>query len=114
MLTAAFVAVHRRSCGKRARHRKLPRRISGLTLPLVIGLAAAIAAGMLVALLHAWLAVTLRIDQIISGTIINIGAAGFTGYMYSFDRVASLVGAGSFSKLVVPLRSREVRSSAGC
>ncbi len=34
-------------------------------------------------LLHAWLSISLRVDQIISGTIINIGAAGITGYMYS-------------------------------
>src|SRR5215210_8047023 len=42
----------------------------GISAPLLIGLAAAIAAAMLVSLVHAWLSITVRADQIISGTII--------------------------------------------
>jgi simple sugar transport system permease protein len=42
------------------------------------------------------------VDQIISGTIINIGAAGITGYMYSLIASQSLTGAGSFDQFVVP------------
>jgi ABC-type uncharacterized transport system permease subunit len=102
MLTAAFVGWFIAALAASALGTGTPMPYFGFTLPLLIGLVAAIAAGMLVALLHAWLAVSLRIDQIISGTIINIGAAGFTGYMYSLIASQSLVGAGSYSKLVVP------------
>ena len=44
-------------------------------------LAAALLSGMLIALLHAWLSISVRADQIISGTIINIAAFGLTGYL---------------------------------
>ena len=36
---------------------------------------------MLVSALHAWLCITVRADQIISGTVINIIALGLTGYL---------------------------------
>ena len=41
----------------------------------------ALLAAVLVSLLHAWLSITVRADQIISGTIINIAAFGITGYL---------------------------------
>src|SRR6185295_17786151 len=44
----------------------------GFTPALVVGVLAGVAAGMLVSLLHAWLSITVRADQIISGTVINI------------------------------------------
>ncbi|HEY5277423.1 MAG TPA: hypothetical protein VIK38_13010, partial [Coriobacteriia bacterium] len=71
----------------------------GLTPALLIGLAAAILAGMAVSLLHAWLSISLRVDQIISGTIINIGAAGLTGYLNNLISRQSPIGAGSFTPL---------------
>jgi general nucleoside transport system permease protein len=79
-----------------------PAQVYGITTPLVVGLLAAILAGMAVSLLHAWLAITLRVDQIISGTIINIGAVGITGYMYTLLAPQSPVGAGEFSAFVLP------------
>ena len=48
---------------------------------LVIGLAVSILSGGLMALLHAWLSVTFKTDQIISGTVINILALGLTAFM---------------------------------
>ena len=39
----------------------------------------------LVSLLHAWLSISVRADQIISGTIINIAAFGLTGYLNTLD-----------------------------
>lgn len=46
-----------------------------------LGIAAAVASGGLMALLHAWLSVTFKTDQIISGTVINIMALGLTAFM---------------------------------
>ena len=45
-----------------------------------LGVVAAVLAGALLALLHAALSIHLRVDQIISGTVINILAVGLTGY----------------------------------
>jgi simple sugar transport system permease protein len=56
--------------------------VFGITLPLLVGVLAAIVTGMLVSALHAWLSISVRADQIISGTIINIAAAGVTGYLH--------------------------------
>jgi simple sugar transport system permease protein len=53
----------------------------GATPALVTGVIAAMAAGVLISLLHAWLSISIRADQIISGTIINITALGLTSYL---------------------------------
>jgi simple sugar transport system permease protein len=53
----------------------------GVTPALILGVIAAIAAGVLISLLHAWLSISIRADQIISGTIINITALGLTSYL---------------------------------
>jgi simple sugar transport system permease protein len=48
---------------------------------ITLGIIAAIVTGAVIGLLHAWLSVTVRTDQIIAGTIINIAAFGVTGYL---------------------------------
>ena len=48
---------------------------------LLIGVLAAIVTGGLLALLHAALSITFKVDQIISGTVINILAVGLSGYL---------------------------------
>jgi len=60
---------------------KTPSSFFGLTPALIMGVLAAMAAGVLISLLHAWLSITVRADQIISGTIINITALGLTSYL---------------------------------
>ncbi len=45
-----------------------------------VGTLAAIAVGGLVGLLHAYLSVTLRVDQLVSGLAINLSAAGLTAF----------------------------------
>src|SRR5258708_32774222 len=52
--------------------------------PIRLGLAilAACAIGVLMAMLHALLSIRFKVDQIISGTVINILAVGLTGYLY--------------------------------
>jgi general nucleoside transport system permease protein len=58
-----------------------PSGLFGATPALVIGVLAGVLTGVLVSALHAWLSITLRTDQIISGTIINIAGLGVTGYL---------------------------------
>ena len=69
---------------------------------------------MLVSALHAWLSISLRADQIISGTIINILAFGLTGYL---NRLLisknSPAGAGSSSRSRCPNGWSTCPSSAG-
>ena len=82
MLTAAFVGCY----GRRRRERRdagdaEPSAFFGATPALLVGVLAAIGAGMLVSLFHAWLSISVRADQIIGGTIINIVALGLTGYL---------------------------------
>jgi simple sugar transport system permease protein len=48
---------------------------------IVIALAAAIGTGVLMAELHALLSIAFLVDQIISGTVINVLAIGLTGYL---------------------------------
>lgn len=48
---------------------------------LLIGVIAAIVTGGLLSLLHAVLSITFKVNQIISGTVINILAVGLTGYL---------------------------------
>jgi simple sugar transport system permease protein len=74
----------------------------GITPALIIGLAAAILAAVGVSLLHAWLSISLRTDQIISGTIINIAAFGITGYLNNVISAASPTSAGQFLKVTPP------------
>lgn len=79
-----------------------PGFVFGVTPALVIGLLAAILCGMLVSALHAWLSVSLRVDQIISGTIINIVAYGVTGYLDVLFSTSPLPTAGKFEAFAPP------------
>jgi general nucleoside transport system permease protein len=72
----------------------------GATPALVAGVVAAIVAGMAISALHAWLSITVRADQIISGTIINIVAVGMTSYLNRLLGPAN--GAGTFNPLRPP------------
>jgi simple sugar transport system permease protein len=80
-----------------------PSPVFGLTPALVIGVVAAIVAGMALSALHAWLSITVRADQIISGTIINVAALGLTGYLNRLivSPNPSLTG-GTFSPFIPP------------
>jgi len=71
---------------------------------LAFGVIVAVATGAVLGLLHAWLCVTVRADQIIAGTILNIGALGLTAY---FNRLiitpSGRGGAGVIPTVVVGL-----------
>ena len=79
-----------------------PGAIFGFTIPLAICLAAAVLVAVLISWLHAWLSISLRADQIISGTIINIAALGITGYLNTLLTKSSPTGAGQFQAFVPP------------
>ena len=85
----------------------------GITMPLLIALAAAVVVAMLISTLHAWLSISLRADQIISGTIINIAAFGLTGYLNQLISRNSPAGAGEFAASSRPTTWSTSRSSAG-
>jgi ABC-type uncharacterized transport system permease subunit len=79
-----------------------PSDLFGVTPTLVVALGAALLTGMLISLLHAWLSITVRADQIISGTIINIAAFGLTGYLNTLISQTSPNGAGAFVRFNPP------------
>jgi ABC-type uncharacterized transport system permease subunit len=101
MLTAAFVAWWTASLTAQLVPDGLVGPL-GISMPLLLGLAAAIGAAMLVSLVHAWLAITVRADQIISGTIINIFAVGITGYLNLLISRQAPPSAGQFERWVPP------------
>lgn len=70
--------------------------------PLIIVLVLALIIGILTGMLFGWLlafmSVTLRMDQIIGGTVLNILAVGGTGYFY----VQNLTTRGKFPEISIP------------
>jgi simple sugar transport system permease protein len=78
--------------------------IASYTQSLLTGLLAGMLTGGTMALLHAWLAVTFKVDQIVSGTVINILAVGLTGFLDSqVLRPAGLESAGLFRVIPIPI-----------
>lgn len=69
-----------------------------LLASLGFGVLAAMAVGGLMGLLHGTLSIRFRVNQIISGTVIIILAAGFTAYLFDRDAVAR----GKFSAVRIP------------
>lgn len=52
----------------------------GLPLGLLVGLTT----GLLLGLLHGWLSIRFKINQIVSGVVLNLAALGITGVLYQF------------------------------
>jgi general nucleoside transport system permease protein len=100
MLTAAFVAWWTASLAYQAI--PLSGGPLGISPALLIGLGAAILAAMAVSAVHAWLSISVRADQIISGTIINIFAVSITSYLNMLISQHSPPSAGSFSEVSLP------------
>jgi simple sugar transport system permease protein len=91
MLTAAFVSVI----------------VGALTGNLWIALVAGLLSGALIAGAHAVLSIRFKVDQIISGTVINIFAAGLTNFLNLRWLTVNqeLNNSGTFAKLPIPLLS---------
>ncbi len=70
----------------------------------VLALLAAVLVALPIASLHAFLSINIKVDQIISGTVINILAIGLTGYIYRQFLAQNLpAGPGTFPLLKIPL-----------
>jgi len=100
MLTSAFVGFIAALAAQQVLGVAEPSSVFGATPAILIGVLAAVLAGMLVSALHAWLSITVRADQIISGTVINITALGLTGYLNRLLKPTD--SAGSFQPFVPP------------
>jgi ABC-type uncharacterized transport system permease subunit len=89
MLTSALVAV----------------LVASLSNNIWLGLAAAVLAGVLLALFHGILSIRFRVDQIISGMVINIFAAGITSFIATkfLQTFQFLNQPGTFPNLSVPV-----------
>jgi simple sugar transport system permease protein len=69
-----------------------------------VGILAAILSGMLIAALHAVLSIEFFVDQIVSGTVINILAVGITGVFYrTFIQESNVRGPGTLPVWKIPL-----------
>ncbi len=68
-----------------------------------IGLLAAIISSGLLAALHALISISFKVDQIISGTVVNILAFGMTGFFYDQYFSRNAPGAGSVPIISIPI-----------
>ncbi|MCL5429812.1 MAG: ABC transporter permease [Chloroflexi bacterium] len=76
-------------------------------LALIVGLAIGVLSAALVAALHAVLSIHYKIDQVISGTVINLLAAGITDYAANvYIDPSHLSGVGVFPEVPIPLLSQ--------
>jgi general nucleoside transport system permease protein len=76
-----------------------------LTGSLWIGVLAAILSAALLAALHAVLSITFKVDQIISGTVVNILSFGITGFFFDQYYARSAPTPGSLPTISIPLLS---------
>jgi simple sugar transport system permease protein len=103
MLSSAFTAFLVAAMVAQAMGPMSPSPLFGVTVPILAGVVAAVAMGMLVSVLHAWLSISIQADQIISGTIINILALGLTSYLNRLIISPNpRLGAGIFQPLALP------------
>ncbi len=88
MLTAAFISVI----------------VASASDSLWLGLVAGLGSGALLAGLHALFSIRFKVDQVISGTVINIFAVGITSYLNLrwLTPVQELNNAGTFDKIAIP------------
>jgi ABC-type uncharacterized transport system permease subunit len=81
--------------------------VSGYSGSLTLGVLAGLLSGGLMAALHAVVSIRFKTDQIISGTVINILAAGLTAHIYQVFLVPPRWpgSAGTFPELPIPVLS---------
>ncbi len=83
--------------------------LRGTSLPLetaqLLAVIIAVLAGGLIALLHGWLSITFRTDQIVSGTVINILAVGVTSFVRREYLLSTEAGAAKLGNIAIPVLS---------
>lgn len=70
---------------------------------LVFSVCVGILSGGLAALLHAWLSITFKINQIVSGTVINILAGGVTSFVRREYLLSTEAGTETLPRIKIPL-----------
>ena len=73
---------------------------------LTLGVIVSVLSGGLIALLHAWLSITFRTDQIVSGTVINILAIGITSFLRREVLLNADAGRETLQNIHIPLLSK--------
>ena len=83
--------------------------LRGTDLPLetaqLLAVIIALFSGGLIALLHGWLSITFRTDQIVSGTVINILAVGVTSFVRREYLLSTEAGAAKLGNISLPILS---------
>ncbi len=83
--------------------------LRGTALPLetaqLLAVIIALLAGGAIALLHGWLSITFRTDQIVSGTVINILAVGVTSFVRREYLLSTEAGAAKLGNFAIPVLS---------
>lgn len=69
----------------------------------VASVLSAVAVGGIIALLHAWLSITFKINQIVSGTVINILAVGLTSFIRREYLLSTEAGTETLPKIGIPI-----------
>jgi simple sugar transport system permease protein len=82
--------------------------VGSVTGSIWLGLIAAMFSSALLALVHAWLSIKYKINQIISGTVINIFSTGMTSFISSMflQNIQSLNKTPRFPNVSIPLLSK--------
>lgn len=82
--------------------------VGSVTGSIWLGLVAAMISSALLALVHAWLSIKYKINQIISGTVINIFSMGMTSYISSMflQNIQSLNKTPRFPNVSIPLLAK--------
>jgi simple sugar transport system permease protein len=71
----------------------------------LLGVLIAVLSGGLMSVLHAWLSITFKIDQIVSGTVINILAVGITSFIRREVLLSSEAGRETLQPINLPILS---------
>ena len=75
----------------------------GTATALFLGVIVAVLSGGLMAALHAWLSITFKTDQVVSGTVINILAIGLTSFARREILLSSEAGRETLQPLPIPV-----------
>jgi simple sugar transport system permease protein len=71
-------------------------------LAMFLGVMAAVLSGAIMSLLHAWLSITFKTDQIVSGTVINILAVGLTSFARREFLLSTRAGRMTLPSIAIP------------